>query len=160
MMLALAVLDLPFDAPKHTTKADNNTFKLTAGGPVIVFLKQIKAADPKPDGAPALLVSENFFRNGDRYRQEGNEKFDKFVTDEFLSGVVYGAQLVITNPTSTPLKLDLLTQIPQGALPVLGSKATHSRFVRLEPYTTQAARISFLLPRAVGEGRRRSRISR
>ncbi len=146
MMLALAVIDLPFDAPKHTTKTEKNSFTLTAAGPVIVFHKQIKPADAKPDGAPALLVSENFFRQGDRYRQEGNEKFDKFVTDEFLSGVVYGAQLVITNPTSTPLKLDLLTQIPQGALPVLGSKATRSRFVRLEPYTTQQLEYHFYFP--------------
>ncbi len=146
MMLALAVLDLPFDAPKHTTKSEKNSFTLTAAGPVIVFHKQIKPADAKPEGAPALLVSENFFRHGDRYREEGNEKFDKFVTDEFLSGVVYGAQLVITNPTSTPLKLDLLTQIPKGALPVLGSKATHSRFVRLQPYTTQQLEYYFYFP--------------
>ncbi len=146
MMLALAVLDLPFDAPKHTTKSAKNSFTLTAAGPVIVFHKQIKPADAKPEGAPALLVSENFFRHGDRYREEGNEKFDQFVTDEFLSGVVYGAQLVITNPTSTPLKLDLLTQIPKGALPVLGSKATTSRFVRLQPYTTQQLEYHFYFP--------------
>jgi hypothetical protein len=35
MMLALAVLDLPFDAPKHTTKTEGATFTLTAAGPVI-----------------------------------------------------------------------------------------------------------------------------
>jgi len=59
------------------------------------------------------------------------------VSEEFLSGVVYGANIVVTNPTSTPQKLSLLLQIPKGALPVLGSKATDSKTLRLEAYTTK-----------------------
>ena len=34
------------------------------------------------------------------------------------------------------MKVDLLTQIPRGAIPVLGGKVTQSRYVRLEPYAT------------------------
>lgn len=39
MMLALAVLDLPFapGASKHATKTENGAFTLTAGGPVIAY---------------------------------------------------------------------------------------------------------------------------
>ena len=77
MMLALAVLDLPFDAPKHTGKADGGQFTLTAGGPVVVFHKEIKPAAAANAAQGQLLVSQSFFRNGDRYRQEGNEKFEK-----------------------------------------------------------------------------------
>src|SRR5205814_6952549 len=95
-----------------------------------------------------LLVSENFYRHGDRYRTEGNEKFDKYVTDEFLAGAVYGANIVVTNPTSSPQKLELLLQIPQGALPVLGSKATDSRRLQIEPYSTQMFAYSFYFPEA------------
>ena len=42
----------------------------------------------------------------------------------------------------------LLLQIPQGALPVLGSKATDSRRLRLEPYTTQTFEYFFYFPGA------------
>ena len=35
------------------------------------------------------IVSQNFFRHGDRTQQVNNEQVDKFVTDEFLVGVVY-----------------------------------------------------------------------
>ena len=52
----------------------------------------------------------------------------------------------MTNPTSSPQKLSLLLQIPQGALPVLGSKATDSRALRLEPYTTQTFEYFFYFP--------------
>ncbi|MGB8166133.1 MAG: hypothetical protein WCF18_01495 [Chthoniobacteraceae bacterium] len=150
MMLALAVLDLPFEAAKHTSKTEGGAFTLTAGSPLLAFHKQIKPADvAPPDEAgpgPELLVSENFFRADDRYREEGNEKFDKDVTEEFLSGVLYGANVVVTNPRSSPQKLELLLQIPQGALPANGSKATDSRRLRLEPFTTQTFEYYFYFP--------------
>ncbi|MBE2287260.1 MAG: hypothetical protein IAE77_27650 [Prosthecobacter sp.] len=146
MMLALAVLDLPFEAPKHTTKAENGQFTFTAGGPCILFHKEIKPVDGDKSAQGQLLVSQSFFRQGDRYRMEGNEKFEKYVTDEFLTGVTYGANVVVTNPTSSRVKAAVLLQIPQGALPILGSKATDSKQVRLEPYTTQTFEYHFYFP--------------
>jgi len=145
IMFALSVLDLPFDAAKHETKTEGPSFTLTAGGPLLAVHKQIKPAAPAP-GQTELLVSQNFYRLGDRYRQEGNEKFDKYITDEFLAGAVYGANIVVTNPTSSPQKLDLLLQIPRGAMPVRGSKATESKPVRLEPFTTQSFEYFFYFP--------------
>ncbi len=146
MMLALAVLDLPFEAPKHSTKADNGTFTFTAGGPCIVYHKEIKPAAVEKNAQGQLLVSQSFFRQSDRYRMEGNEKFEKYVTTEFLTGATYGANIVVTNPTSSPVKAVVLLQIPQGSLPVLGSKATDSRQIRLEPYTTQTFEYHFYFP--------------
>ncbi len=145
MMLALAVLDLPFDAPKHQTRNENGQFTLTSGGLLLAFHKQIIAAAPAGEQAE-LLVSESFFRQNDRYRMEGNEQFDKTVSEEFLAGVVYGANVVVTNPTSTPRNIQLLVQIPQGALPVLGSKATDSKDLRLEAYSTQRLEYYFYFP--------------
>ncbi|HEY1049982.1 MAG TPA: autotransporter-associated beta strand repeat-containing protein, partial [Prosthecobacter sp.] len=146
MMLALGALDLPFEAAKHVTKAENGQFTLTAGGPLIVYHKEIKPAVTDAEAQGQLLVSQSFFRQGDRYRQEGNEKFEKYVVEEFLTGVTYGANIVVTNPTSSPVKAVVLLQIPQGALPVLGSKATNSRQIRLEPYTTQTFEYHFYFP--------------
>ncbi|WP_395747792.1 autotransporter-associated beta strand repeat-containing protein [Prosthecobacter sp.] len=146
MMLALSVLDLPFEAAKHQTKSDNGQFTFTAGGPCIVFHKEIKPAAGANNAQGQLLVSQSFYRQSDRYRMEGNEKFEKYVATEFLNGVTYGASVVVTNPTSSPVKAVVLLQIPQGALPVLGSKATGSRQIRLEPYTTQTFEYHFYFP--------------
>jgi len=145
MMLALGLLDLPFESPKHQTKSENGQYTLTSGGLLLAFHKEIVGAAPAA-GQTELLVSENFFRQDDRYRMEDNERFDRYVTDEFLSGVVYGANVVVTNPTSTPQKIELLAQIPRGSLPVLGSKATDSKHLRLEPYTTQTLEYHFYFP--------------
>lgn len=147
IMLALAVLDLPWESPRHTHSTDGSTFTLVAAGPLIAFHQQFEAVQAsEPNGGTALLVSENFYRNGDRYRVVGNERSDNYVTGEFLSGVVYGASVVLSNPGSAPAKLDLLTQIPQGAIPVASSKATQSRFLRLEPYTTHQLDYYFYFP--------------
>lgn len=152
MMLALGVLDLPFDAPKHTGKTEGGQFTLTAGGPVIAYHKQIKPAVAADQAQGQLLVSQSFFRHGDRHRMEGNEKMEKYVTTEFLTGAVYGANVVVTNPTSAPVKAEVLLQIPKGALPVLASKATNSVRVRLEPYTTRTFEYYFYFPSTAPDG--------
>ena len=69
-------------------------------------------------GQIAILVSENFYRNGDRFRDENGEKLDKFVSAEFVIQTVYGCQVVVTNPTSSRQKLTVLLQLPVGAIPV------------------------------------------
>jgi len=147
MLMALAVLDLPFESPKHETRFEAATMKLTPGGPVIIFHEQIQPA-AAPDGAAKVLVSQNFYRFGDRQRIENGETVDKFVTDEFLVHTVYGCQVVITNPTSTRQKLNALVQVPQGAIPVLNGQATRTIHLSLEPYHTQTLEYHFYFPAA------------
>ncbi|WP_395745982.1 hypothetical protein [Prosthecobacter sp.] len=146
MMLALAVLDLPFEAPKHGTSTENGRFTFTAGAPCILYHKEVKPAAVDGNAQGQLLVSQSFFHQSDRYRMEGNEKFEKYVAAEFLTGATYGANVVVTNPTSSSVKAVVLMQIPQGALPVLGSKATDSRQIRLDAYTTQTFEYYFYFP--------------
>lgn len=147
MLLALAVLDLPFEAPKHETKFDAAAMNLTAGGALVVFHEQVLPS-AAPDGAAKVLVSQNFFRHGDRQRIENGETVDKYVTEEFLVHTVYGCQVVITNPTSTRQKLNVLIQIPRGAIPVLNAQATKTMHMSLEPYHTQTIDYHFYFPSA------------
>ncbi len=149
MMLALALIDLPFTAGAHETELAEGQLKLTAGSPLLVVHEELRPTEPAAEQTP-ILVSQNFFRHGDRYRHVNNRRLDKFVTDEFLVHTVYGCQVVITNPTSSPQKLDVLTQIPAGALPVLKGHQTRSVPVDLQPYHTQTVEYHFYFP-AAGE---------
>ena len=147
MMAALAFLDLPFEAGKHTTAFDGPRMTFTAKSPTIVFHEEIQKTDRVAEAAP-ILVSQNFYRQGERYRQEGSEQLDNFVTDEFLVHTVYGCHVVITNPTSSRKRIDILLQIPQGAMPVLDGQNTKSVHVDLEPYHTQVVEYFFYFPGA------------
>jgi len=147
MMFALSLLDLPFDAAQHKTDVADNRLTLTAAGPLVVFHEEIRQAGDVVEQTP-ILVSQNFFRHGDRYRMVGNERLDKFVTDEFLVHTVYGCQVVLTNPTSAPQRLDVLLQIPRGALPVLNTRETRSVHLDLQPYNTKTVEYFFYFPAA------------
>ena len=144
-LLALAVLDLPFDSPESSMDIDGPKLVFTAANSAIAFHREIKEAG-LADNRPPLLVSQAYFRHDDRHRIENGEQVDKFVNDEFVTSVVYGAQVVVTNPTSTRQKLDVLLQIPQGAMPVLGHRATGTRKISLDPYTTQRLEHFFYFP--------------
>ncbi|HEX8309849.1 MAG TPA: hypothetical protein VF614_00935, partial [Chthoniobacteraceae bacterium] len=145
MMLALALLDLPFSAEKAVTTVEQSRFTYTASGPVIAFHQQIRHSE-LAQGEAQFAVTEQFYRTDERHRVEGNETYERYVTGEFLAGVVYGANVVVSNPTATPQSVELLLQIPRGALPVLGSKPTPMERVRLEPYSTRKFGYSFYFP--------------
>ena len=149
ILLALAVLDLPLQTTNAPTiRNEGSSRTLTANGPLLIFVREVRPATPISPNAtgPELLLSERFFRLDDRYLTEGQERFDKFVNDEFLPGVAYGAQVVISNPGSSPVKADVLTQIPMGSMPLQRGRATHSQPVRLEPYSTLKVEYYFYFP--------------
>jgi hypothetical protein len=148
MMFALAVTDLPFEAGKHETDFKGARLTINAKSHLIAYHKEIKecAAAEKS----AVLISQNFYRADDRFRFENNERFDKYITDEFLMQTVYGCQVVLTNPTSSQQKLDVMLQIPRGALPVQNGFFTKGQYLRLEPYSTATIEYYFYFP-AEGE---------
>lgn len=145
MMFALAVLELPFESADHNLESNEQAHVLEAGGPGIAYYKEVQQAEAVDSDTP-ILVSQNYFRADDRYRYEGNQQFDKFVKDEFLVGVVYGCQVTATNPTSTPHQLELLRQIPAGAVPLGGARYTQSERFRLDPYSTARREYYFYFP--------------
>lgn len=146
MLLALAVLDLPFEGGKHETKYDGPKMTLTPANSMVVFHEEVRSVDVPAVPHAGVLVSQNFFRYGDRTRQENGESVDKYVVDEFLVHTVYGCQVVMTNPTSSRQKINALIQIPQGAIPVLNSQATRTVHLSLEPYHTQTVEYHFYFP--------------
>ncbi|TVS20264.1 MAG: hypothetical protein EA424_04860 [Planctomycetaceae bacterium] len=151
MMLALAVLELPFEPGEHELAGFDPAAEvvepvtLTAASPLIAFYRQVEPREPAAEDVP-ILVSQNFFQYGDRYRTVDNEQVDRFVTDEFLIQTVYGAQVVVTNPSSSRQRLDVLLQVPAGAVPVLGDRSLTSRHLGLEPFETRKLEYHFYFP--------------
>jgi hypothetical protein len=146
MMFALAVLDLPFTAGKHDVKFDSGKMTFTPAGIALVFHEEVKPVVDQA-GNVQILVSQNFYRVGDRFKDENGERFDKFVTAEFVIHTVYGCQVVVTNPTPSKQRLSVLLQVPVGAIPVANGQPTKSAQLDLEPYHTQIVDYQFYFPR-------------
>jgi hypothetical protein len=151
IMLALAVLDLPFDSAKHQTKVDDRQYSLTAASASLAFHKQIRAGEAADPATGELLISESFFRKDDPVEHQGNEQVEKYVTGDFVAGVVYSGKVVVTNPTSASRRVQVLLQVPRGSIPVAGSRFTDSKRLALAPYTTQSFAYSFYFPAAADQ---------
>lgn len=145
MMLALAVIDLPMEKPEHETVYNDNTMTMTPQNNLIAFYEQVRAS-AFDRGETTILISENFFRTDDRYRIVDGKQREKFVRREFLSNVLYGGQIVITNPTSTPQEIDLLIQIPEGAIPANSSHETKTMQMDMAAFSTQTLEYFFYFP--------------
>lgn len=147
MMCALAVLDLPFQAGELDVVQDGGSMKVTPSGNTIFFHEEINEATSVPKTQP-ILVSQNYYRAGQRYKTVDAEQVDNFVTDEFLVGDVYACHVVVTNPTSIRRKLQVLVQVPRGAIPVKGGRYTRAFYIELDPYRTQTFDYLFYFPQA------------
>lgn len=145
VMLALAVLDLPFESSRPEVAFQGAKMTLTGKGRGVAFHKEIKPAEPSAERVP-VLVSQNYFRDDDRRRYVDGEEVDRYVSGEFLVNVVYSCRVVLTNPTSTNQKLDLLLQIPRGAVPVRSGFYTQGKHLELSAYATESLEYAFYFP--------------
>ncbi|MDM8556061.1 hypothetical protein QUF75_15150 [Desulfococcaceae bacterium HSG7] len=146
MMMALAVSDLPFKAQKHSTHSKDGAFVLKAESPLLAFYKEIRPASEALEKLP-LSVSQHYFDPADRYRYDGAERADKYIKDEFLINRAYACRAVFSNPSSARRKLEVLLQIPQGALPLKKGFYTRSIALNMEPYATQTSEYYFYFPK-------------
>lgn len=147
MACALAVLDLPFEAEKAKSEREGSRVTVKATSPSVVFHKEIKPSSASETKVP-ILVSQNYFVDNDRFEYKEGERVDKYVGDEFVKQVVYTCQVVLTNPTSSNHKLDLLMQIPESSLPVKSGFYTKGQHVVLSSYATKSIEYSFYFPHA------------
>eukprot|EP00494_Astrolonche_serrata_P030970 UN31238 len=148
MLLGLAVLGLPFRSavtdPKLKYKTDIKV-QMTVSHPTIVLSKQIKESAVE---SSALSVSTNYFDPEEPFEIIDFEKQDKFLKMPLLTQKVYGCRVVITNVSSMSHTVEILSQIPTGAIPVRDGFRTRNSIEELDPYTTKHREFFFYFPSA------------
>lgn len=145
ILLALALLDLPFEARQHEIVFDGPAMTVKPATNAILFHEQITEAASVPKIQP-ILVSQNYYRAGERYKTVEGEQVDNFITDEFLAGEPYACHVVVTNPTSIRRKCQVLVQIPRGAVELSGGKRMRTIHIELDPYHTRTFDYFFYFP--------------
>ncbi len=145
-MLAMASMDIPFKAEKVQTDLKGRTLTITATSPMVVFHKEISEAKLSKEKTP-MLAGQRYFKADDRFTYDHNQKIDKYVSGEFLGNTVYGCFVAVTNPTSSARDVDVLLQIPQGAVPVASGFYTKTMHWNLQPFTTQRFEYFFYFPK-------------
>ena len=145
VLCALAFSGLPFASEKAEEMVEGAALTLSVKTPAILVSEQILPAKASEDERP-LLMSQQFFRPDDMYRFEDNEQIEKFISGEFIRRTVYGARITLTNPTASRRRMNVLMQIPVGAIPLRNGFYTDDQSVLLQPYTTQTVEYFFTFP--------------
>ncbi|MEK7952765.1 hypothetical protein [Luteolibacter soli] len=148
-LFCLAMLDLPFKAERPETKVDGSTLRVKAREPMLLFYKDTRETQKVAPDAP-VLVRQTFHRLDDRFRTVEGRQIENSITGEFIAGVPYGASLVVTNPEGVGRRVDVLSQIPAGAIPLDGQPSTLTSTHELQPYGVLNLRLAFYFP-AAGE---------
>jgi hypothetical protein len=148
-LFCLAMLDLPFKAERPETKVEGSTLRVKAREPMLLFYKDTRETQKIAPDAP-VLVRQTFHRLDDRFRTVEGRKIENSITGDFIAGVPYGASLVVTNPDGVGRRVDVLSQIPAGAIPLDGQLSTLASTHELQPYGVLNLRLAFYFP-AAGE---------
>ncbi len=144
-LFCLAMLDLPFKAERPETHVDGSTLRVKAREPMLLFYKDTRETQKVAKDAPVLL-REIFHRLDDRFRTVEGRQVENSITGEFVAGVPYGASMVVTNPSGAGRRIDVLAQIPAGAIPLAGLPGTKAETFELEPYGVENLELAFYFP--------------
>jgi len=158
MLTALACLDLDYrsnvESLEPVKRYPNGSDAYILGQPVsvlfrtptIVLSKQLK--EVKWDRS-ALSVSTNYFDPLAKETVVDGEVEDAFLDPTQLhTQKVYGCRVVVTNVSSQKYEVEVLTQIPTGAIPVKKGHKTRNQIVSLEPFQTNVVPYYFYFPAA------------
>ncbi len=142
-LAALALAGLPLSAGDVGLPTDGDQVYRPEHG-VAVVTKQLRELAPS-DESSAVLIGQRFERLAEG-KQPVRDDQSSMDLDEFVVGVAYRGQVVVSNPTSEKRLVEIFWQIPEGSLPLSGQQMTDSRTVMLEPFAVQSIEYPFYFP--------------
>ena len=150
MVSALGMLDLPFAGADYQMRTvAGRKFEIVAGSSnLLIFQKEV--CEGKADLRGDVAVIQRFFDPSDRYAFDEDDpsvKIEKSV-DEYLINKVYGCEVVTTNCSVAHLEFQVLTEIPEGAMPIQSLEYTKQHLVDLGAFSTSRVSFYFYFPGA------------
>tara|TARA_R110002073_G_scaffold318641_2_gene492829 strand:- start:512 stop:6865 length:6354 start_codon:yes stop_codon:yes gene_type:complete len=143
-LVALAMCGLPMKAGDISLPSEEGQ-PYAPEHPVAVVMKRLRTLKVNDDNSSSILVGQRFSA-ANALPPTQNRRSEE--PKEFLTGVAYKGQTVISNPTGDQQIVDVFWQIPEGSLPLSGSQVTDSKTLTLAPFAVQAIEYQFYFPAA------------
>ena len=147
MIAALSFLSLPFRPEDHTqTTLEGRGLEIKAASNMIVFTKAVTEAEPALKGE--ILITQRFFDRNDKYTESEEEpglQIEKEV-DQYIINKIYGSTVIVTNSSSSRQQLQVLVEIPEGAIPVNSLDYTKNHSLHLDAFSTRTIEFFFYFP--------------
>lgn len=142
-LLALAFAGLPLEPAEIKLPSDNTPF--APEHPVAVVTKRLSQLKTT-ERDESIMVGQRFEAVVATESSRDRAKHAKPAPDEFIIGTAYRGQIILTNPTPGEQEVDVLWQIPTGAIPLAGGQATDSRTLKLQPFQVENIEYQFYFP--------------
>ena len=145
LIFVLSVMDLSFDQIKLDQKLSKNRMTLTAPENCLLFSKEISEVKGKSMDLD-ILVSQRFYDPTERYYHlEDGTKVEKPLK-EFVKGKVYGCRVVVTNSTVSDQKVSIITEIPQGSIPLMPEDSLKVSKLQISSFRSEIIDLTFYFP--------------
>jgi hypothetical protein len=131
----LSYAAVPFTPERHTYKSDGNSWSITASSPLLIFYKEVTKAD--------LELSSQVFTAVKYFESSSATEVKQFIKEK-----PYSCKLVITNISGGALDFSILTQIPEGSIPLSPPYYSKAYFMHIENYTTSSLDFEFYFPQS------------
>lgn len=132
-LAALSLLELPFEAETETrTQMADGSFRLTVSSDRLLFRDACERLEPGETNGIVVVrrLLDSRAAVGRDLRTEG----ERTVTGDLRIGKVYEERTALINPTGRERVVSLYREIPEGALPIRGTRVTDGNIVTLKPY--------------------------
>ncbi|MCY2975649.1 MAG: hypothetical protein NTW52_13400 [Planctomycetota bacterium] len=140
-LMALAVLQLPLDGKSCELSVEDGRILVKQPTEALAYIQKIEPIEPAKDSVP-LLIGQDLY-----LVQPSDSGLPRpIVSKSLLVNVAYRASVVVTNPTATLQRVQVLTQVPQGAIALSNGKPVRSTPIDIAPYSSQQIAYEFYFP--------------
>ena len=144
----LAVLDLGYQRADNLVQTDPDNqagFVLKPTQPTILFCKEIKERKDERMELDMIIAQQflDFYDRNERAK-DGSIKLKK--VNDFVIGKIYASRIALTNLSDVESEITLLSEIPQGSIPIKSQDYLRSNIIKLRPLTTEISEFLFYFP--------------
>ncbi|ORX45405.1 hypothetical protein BCR36DRAFT_333217 [Piromyces finnis] len=149
LIFACALLDLPLtNNTNHDITINSQIYKINTKSNVIVLFKQLVETELNKNDSIFCLRSYFDVKKENLNKNDDDEDNSKVNPNEFEPGKIYGCEIIVTNVSMNTKFLDILYQIPNGAICVNSSKKTNIEQIKLDKYSSKNIKFYFYFPKA------------
>jgi hypothetical protein len=110
----------------------------------MLFVKEVKELEYTDKFG--VMINQRFFNPLERYAYEDDGTQIEKLVDEFLLKKVYTLQTVVTNTSGTNLELQLLMDVPSGAIPLMSHEYVQIINANVNSFSTTSFERQFYFP--------------
>lgn len=122
VVLGLSACDLQASEYALSAGKDRSVTLEARRGSVLTFWKQMDEVAGESEFAQGIQLYQRYFdpRNRYRYSEQDPDIEEVVRVDEFIQDRLYGCQVIITNSSVSGQQVNMLLEVPNGAVPVYG----------------------------------------